>query len=234
MSGARHIPEALLERYLAGDVAPSQRAELEARIAADPQAQQRLAALRADSAAYLIKHPPGPVAHKLAARPKKSWWALLAAPMAVAAAALFFVLQRPAVTREDDFGIKGDLAVAVYRQNDVGQGERVEPGATLKGGDRVRFEVRAGRDGWVAILSRDGTGHVTVYYPYQGATAARYSANEALLPGAIGLDDTRGTEDVWVLFSPKPFALPSYVELLEKGGTPAFSDVAASRVSWTK
>jgi hypothetical protein len=229
----RPIPEALLERYLAGDLKPAQKTELEARIAADPSEQRRLEAVRADHAAYLIKHPPGPTVARLSARPRIAWWAWVLAPLTAAAAALFFVIQRP-LQQEDELGLKGALAVSVYRQTDSGPSERIDPGSTVNAGDRIRFEVRAGRDGWVAVLSRDGAGHVTVYYPYQGAAAARYSAADALLPGAIGLDETQGPEEIWVLFSPRPFGLASYVELLEKGGTPVFRGVAASRINWTK
>jgi hypothetical protein len=227
MNERRPIPDALLERYLAGDLDEARRKELEARLADSPEERARLDALRADSAAFLIKHPPGPLVAKAeVARPRvPRWLALVLAP--VATALLVFVLLRP---REPDIGLKGDVALTVYRVNAEGAIARVEPGALLKAGDRVRFEVRAASDGWIAVLSRDGAGRVTVYYPYGGQAAARYSSSEPVLPGAIGLDETKGREDVWVFFSPKPFALTPYVDTLTSGGSPS----AAARASWTK
>lgn len=221
MSDRRPIPDALLERYLAGDLDEARRKELEARLAESPEDRARLDALRADSAAFLIQHPPGPLVAKAQASrrpPLYRWLRLVLVPLATAV--LVMVLMPPRYTA------KGDVAFVVFRQS----GERIAPGATVNGGEHIRFEVRAPSDGWVAVVSRDGAGHVTVYYPYGGQAAARYSTAEPLLPGAIGLDETKGREDVWVFFSTKPFALTPYVDMLTSGGSPQ----AAARASWTK
>jgi hypothetical protein len=78
--------------------------------------------------------------------------------------------------------------------------------------------VKAARDGFVAVLSRDGAGKVSVYYPYDGKEAAPYSAAQPLLPGAIALDETPGREDLWTLFSSHGFELAPYVEQLKRTG----------------
>lgn len=57
-TGARIVPDALLERYLA-DVLPAEaRSEIEALLARSPEERARLEELRAGSAAFLLKHPP--------------------------------------------------------------------------------------------------------------------------------------------------------------------------------
>lgn len=55
---ARHIPDALLERYLTDSLDAAERARLEATLADSRQDQARLAELRADSEAFLLRHPP--------------------------------------------------------------------------------------------------------------------------------------------------------------------------------
>lgn len=234
MSEGRRIPDALLERYLAQDLAAEARADVEAKLAASASERARLEELRADSAAYLIKHPPGPLLAKAGldkpARPR--WWLVLAPLGAVACLALVVLAVRE---REPDSQVKGGLVLSVFRQREGGAAaERLPSGATLSSGDRVRFEVRAPADGWVAVLSRDGAGRVTVYYPDHGRQAAPYTTSAALLPGATGLDDTRGPEQVWAVHGASPFALDPLVKALEAGGAPSAQGLSAARFDWVK
>ncbi|MBL8952403.1 MAG: DUF4384 domain-containing protein [Myxococcaceae bacterium] len=229
MTAPRPIPEALLERYLANDLGPDERRSVDERLAASAPDRARLDAMRADSAAFLIKHPPGPVAAKLAEPSRARGFIGWLAPLALAAAAFIAVVMlKP--PPEPDIGLKGDVALAVFRQTEGGA-ERVESGATLKAGDKLRFEVRAKEAGYVAIVSRDGAGAVTVYYPFQGTTSAAYRPEEALLPGAIALDETPGEEVVWAVYATKAFELDSVMKAVAAGGAPA---APFARVSWTK
>jgi RNA polymerase sigma factor (sigma-70 family) len=57
----RRITDALLEHYIADELEPEEKARLEAILAASPMDQARLAELRADSAAILLRHPAGPL-----------------------------------------------------------------------------------------------------------------------------------------------------------------------------
>ena len=99
----RHIPDALLERYLTDSLDAAQRSRLEEALTHAPQERARLEALRADSAAFLIRNPPGPLVAKLQGQ-RRPWWrsrpALLVQGLAVVAvASLLFALQGEALLR---------------------------------------------------------------------------------------------------------------------------------------
>jgi hypothetical protein len=223
-AGGRRVQEALLERYLADALSPQARQQVEAVLAESEADRARLEELRADSAAFLVQNPPGPlVARYEATLPakRKPWWLLLVP--ALAASVLVVVWQR-----EDPFTVKGSVSLVLHRKAGDGSA-KVEPGATLAPGDVLQFEVRSAEDGYVAVLSRDGQGTVTVYHPFEGPRAARYQAASPLLPAAIELDDVRGREDVYALHSREPFALDWAVAALKEGRP--LADVAPKGVA---
>ncbi len=92
-------------------------------------------------------------------------------------------------------GTKGSVGVEVYVQRDDGAA-RVHNGDILHEGDRIRFATRA--DGYedVVVLSVDGAGIVSVFYP-DDADADPLPVPpfaRQLLPDAIELDDAVGPE----------------------------------------
>ncbi|WP_163995035.1 DUF4384 domain-containing protein [Pyxidicoccus caerfyrddinensis] len=211
-AGERRIKDALLERYLSDALAPEARGQLESVLAESAPDRARLEELRADSAAFLVQHPPGPlVARYEAAEParRRPWWLLLVP--ALAASVLVGVWPR-----ENPYTVKGTVSLVLHRKAGDGSA-RVEPGATLAPGDVLQFEVKAAEDGYVAVLSRDGQGTVTVYHPFGGTEAARYQATRPMLPAAIELDEVRGHEEVYALHSREPFALDWAVAALTEG-----------------
>jgi len=222
---SRAVPDALLERYLAGDLPAEKKAALDAQLTADDRA--RLDELRADSAAYLVKHPPGPLVAKLGDAPRRPWWQFLA-PVVVAATVAVVLWVR---TREPDETVKGGVVFAVQKRDGGG----VRGGDVVHPKDVVRFELRAPGPGYVAVLSRDGAGHVTVYYPYGEVDAAPYLPEQSLLPGAIALDDTLGEEKVYALWSGHGFKLTPLVEALERDGRMSAPDgVTLLELDWDK
>jgi hypothetical protein len=228
------IPEALLERYLAGELSPEVRSQLENELAASPENQARLDALRADSAAFLTLHPPGPLVAKARGTQRARSWVGWGAALAGAAAAITLGITQLVRPTEPELGLKGNLALSVYRQT-AGGSERLSPDAVVHAGDSLRFEVRAPSDGFVAVLSRDGAGHVSVYYPMGAREPAKHHAAEPVLPGAVGLDATLGFETIYVVYAEKPFALEPALKSLEQTGQlqpdPA---LRIERFSWTK
>lgn len=218
----RRIKDPLLERYLAGDLDAAAKARVEELLRESEADQQRLAELRADSQAFLTQHPPGQmIARFERERARALRWRLpaLLAPFAAAAALLLLFIEPPSGgdRGEPEFTPKGLALVIHKKQGD--SSARVEPGTVLRPGDAVRFEVKAGRRGFVAVLGRDGGGEVTVYYPYGGAESAAYEPGAPLLPTAIELDASSGREQVYAIFGDQPFALPPIVERLRSGAT---------------
>ncbi|MGA9520639.1 MAG: DUF4384 domain-containing protein [Myxococcaceae bacterium] len=212
----RRIKDPLLEKYAAGGLTAEARAEVEKVLAESEPDRARLAELEAESRAFLTAHPPGPLVERYEkTRRKRSWWhwPLMLSPALAAATAVLVVMLTPNPVEEPEYTTKGTVTVSVHKK----QGDssvQVEPGQVLHPGDAVRFEVRAGRPGYVAVIGRDARGNVTVYHPWGGTEAARYRVEEALLPTAIELDEVTGTETLYALYAEKPFSLGWAVEAL--------------------
>jgi hypothetical protein len=207
----------MLEGYLVGALDARARAEVEAVLAESEADRARLEELRAESAAFLIQHPPGPLVARFEDSQRRGWhgrMALLLTPLLAVAAAVTLVVLVPT---EDPYRTKGGVALALHRKHGEGSA-RVTPGETLSPGDSVRFEVRTeGTSGYVAVVGRDAAGVVTVYYPYDGSAAVPHDAREPLLPDAIELGEGDGEEVVYALFSAKPFSLDWAVAALKEG-----------------
>jgi hypothetical protein len=214
---ARRIPDSLLERYLADALDARTRAQLEETVASSPADRARLEELRADSAAFLIQHPPGPLVDRFRQERKRGqWWRRpeLLIPVFASAALALLVLVPHII--EPPYTSKGPAILVLHRKTEQGS-EQVSSSVPLAPGDSIRFEVRADGSGYIAVLGRDAKGVISIYHPYGGATAAPYDVAQQQLPGAIELDDTLGREDLYVLHSPRPFALEWAVRALEQG-----------------
>lgn len=142
----------------------------------------------------------------LLARLAAHWRLAVPALAAAAAVALVFVGVRTGEPPgpESDLRIKGGPLLQVW----AARGERVfrlEEGARLQAGDRIRFVVERGEAGpYLLIASRDGAGTVSVYFPAQGERSEAVEAGPRELPGAIELDATPGTERLFAFFSERP------------------------------
>jgi hypothetical protein len=210
----RHIPDALLERYLADALPAEAKSRLESTLASSPEDQARLAELRADSAAFLLQHPPGPLVARFQedSQRAKGWRRpLLLAPLlaATAAAVVLAVLPPP-------YTIKGSVLLVLHRKEGAGSAIVPREGPVAPHAS-IRFEVKGATGGFVAILSRDPQGTLTVYHPFGGTAAAPYDAAQPLLPGAIELDGTLGREDIYVLHSAQPFDVTWALQALRAG-----------------
>lgn len=216
MNDPRPIPDALLELYLLDELPSNAKADVEARLSASAAEQARLDDLRADSAAFFVSHPPASLAARVVPSKAPSRWAAwFSVALAGATAASLAFATLVSTPDEESYGIKGAPALIVHRQSEKGS-TSVASGSTLKPGDTLAFEVRAPSHGFVAVLSRDGSGHVTAYFPTGSSDAAPYSPQAPVLHGAIKLDETPGAETAWLVFSTQPFALRPWIERLER------------------
>jgi hypothetical protein len=215
--GKRQIRDALLERYLADALDVSTRANIETVLKTSEADQMRLSELRADSAAFLTQHPPGPLVARFEGNQfRLRRWRFLSysvATVVCAAAALLLYFKRSA---EDSFGAKGAVGLSVYKKAADGALE-VGPDTTLSAGDEIRFKIEAPAARYVAVISRDAQGNVTVYYPFRGLAAEPYEPANSLLPAAVSLDAVTGNEDLYALAGPDPFRVESVVDALKSG-----------------
>lgn len=148
-------------------------------------------------------------------------WGWLPA-VGVAALGLFFAIKRP------DTRLKGStpFTLSLIARTPDGSVQRVDPGARLRAGDQLRFEVATT---WpraeVALISLDGRGVVSPLVPAAGNTAAIAGGQRVLLEGAVELEDNVGVERVVLVACQRPMAVAAIVDaaraaLIRAGGDP--------------
>jgi hypothetical protein len=122
------------------------------------------------------------------------------------AAALALVLGPGTQTEDDEYvGIKGEASFELVAQREAGQAFPVKAGATLKPKDKVRFVVSPGAARFVLVGSLDGAGTFSVYHPFGAGQSEPLGGPARLeLASTIELDETVGTERVYVVLSETP------------------------------
>lgn len=179
------------------------------RIAASPL--QALTRARPDAAA-------GGVGPRRAAG--RRWLAGAGAALAAAAALLLVVGREPL----DPGGVRGKGASHVGFF--VKHGAAVRRGAVrerVSPGDALRFVVTSTAPRYVAVLSRDGAGQVSVYHP-RGPRAERVEPGvERALDASVVLDDVLGEERLYALTCSAAIELaPLGAALRRAGAEPAW------------
>ena len=144
-------------------------------------------------------------------------WELTALGLAAATAAVVLVTRgapRRPDAREADLRSKGDASLTVFRRH-AGSVSVLSDGARVEPGDSLRFLADPAGYRWLLVLSLDGGGRSTVYLPYGG------SASRPIDPlrrfeddGSITLDETRGPERIFALFSDQPIAAAEAIRAL--------------------
>ncbi len=168
---------------------------------------ERLRALEDDASASASELPPLPAAPRRAPP-----WRIVAGFTAAAAALLLVVVGRPGAVQvgvetpsehEDRDApttrTKGAPTLQFYiRRGDAvlegGPGERLYPG------DHVRFAYSWTEPGYITVLSRDGAGELSVYFPSDAGAYAAQPGERVDLPGAVQLDEVTGPEVFYGVF----------------------------------
>jgi anti-sigma factor RsiW len=163
----------------------------------------------------------------------RGWFALgIATPLVAAAVALLvYVRPRPVastVPPEAELGIKGDRPIFEVYARRGAHVFAVQNDAVLAPGDEIRFAVAPNGSAFVLIASIDGSGSMTVYYPYNGAKSANVDPRSRTeLPGSIVLDAAQGPERVVAVFSRAPIqAADLAAKLRRQGPTPSLPALA--------
>jgi hypothetical protein len=212
-----------LDRLLAHDLDVGARARAEDHLAGCAACRERRDRLAAEVRDFQASGPPRaltPPAPQVPAaraqpgqvlplRPRRrvlAAWGAGAGALLAAAAVLLLVRPSdtgtPEVTRRK--GADGRLGFFVKR------GAAVSPGAAgviVHPDDRLRFTYTLDRPGYVAVLSVDGAGVASVYYPDTPEAAAVPAGLDQPLPASTILDDTLGPETLYGLFCDQPVVL---------------------------
>jgi len=210
----------------AGDLGPAEAAFVDAHLAACPACRAAADEIERDCADYgsraeaerarlMAALANAPQEIETARRSRRAVGIGVAAVALAAAAAIALVVVVPRVQEgargpdriaPEDVGFKGALAVRIVAK----RGEKqfaVRQGEALEAGDALRFVVTASEPGWIAVLSVEATGGVSVFYPAADPWPLRIDdRGRRELPGSIILDDARGAETYVVLYSTAPFS----------------------------
>ncbi|MDR1932202.1 MAG: hypothetical protein LBQ57_05165, partial [Spirochaetales bacterium] len=188
----------MLERYNLGELAPWEKADVEAALAADSSLAGRVAELRRSDEEILAAMPAAlsaaEIQKKAALRKSGGRTPRLRRPvMGLCAAALLAALILPAFwfSRQDgeEERAKGNTELAVYLKTGGGD-ERVQNDTVVREGNTVQLAYMSAESRYGVIFSLDGRSAVTLHYPYAAGQSTRLvSGRRTALAEAYTLDD---------------------------------------------
>lgn len=157
------------------------------------------------------------------------WLLPVAGGLAVATALVLVARPIGPPSGEPIIQTKGGAPLTIIAQHD-GQQLTVDDGVTrLRAGDRLRFVVRPGDDRFVLIAAVDGSGHATIYHPFNGEQSAPIEdAPRVEIPGSIALDASPGPERVFILLSRQPLPAAAVRAALDRVGAQGQAAVRAT------
>jgi len=151
-----------------------------------------------------------------AARSRGGW---IGAALAAAASVAIWVGQAPSErlpTEQTRAKGSAHLGFYVKRSGQVFQGG---PGELLRPGDAIEFSYEAPAHGYLAVLSRDGAGHASIYFP-TGSRAQALAPGPHLLAQSTTLDAVLGRELLYALWCEAPVELEPIRSVLESSREP--------------
>lgn len=157
-------------------------------------------------------------------------WPWLAVPAFAALMLIVVLWQRPRPIPE--LAIKGEASWQVFANRD-GQTFAVRDGTELAAGDRIRFAVQPDGARHLLVASIDGSGAVTIYYPYGGDQSASIEGDRIELAGSIVLDAAPGPERIYAILSDRPVAaivVRAALRALAAGGAAAIRGTSTLQV----
>ncbi len=242
------ISDYQLERYLLREGTDDELADLERRLADDPELAQRLAALERSNEELHRRYPPewmrGQIELKLkraqGRRVQRTWsgyrlWAVPAVALILAVVAVPTLLDDQETSEAPATRIKGgdqEPRLLVFRKLSIGV-ERLQDEALARSGDLVQLAYRSGGLQFGAILSVDGRGTVTQHLPATGAEAVPLAAQDTL-DVAYELDDAPRWERFYLVAADRRFGLAAVKTKLAAGDVALGDDVRLFRFTVKK
>jgi len=195
---ARCVSDLELDRLVGGELGSTEERELLGHATGCESCRARLEAIRADQRSFAEKQAPLVLPRRTGGRRRAMM--LGAASTLAAAACLILLFGRMAVSPEPvTLPTKGGKALQFYvlRHGEVSAGNEQ---MSLHPGDAVEFVFSSQMPGYLAILSLDGAGRASVYFPAGADRAAPFPEGFAQpVPVSTILDDTLGTERIYAL-----------------------------------
>ncbi|MFL5345042.1 MAG: hypothetical protein ACJ8AT_09615 [Hyalangium sp.] len=150
---------------------------------------------------------------KPAPLPERLWGLLrrLSLPLtAVAAAAIVLLLVRPGEEpAAPGTRLKGSPTLHVFRLRGD-HAEEVLSGEPFAPGDRLRFTVDLGSEGYVKVLGVEASGALYTAWPLDSGVQTRMAAGHGIeLPGAVALDAQPGRETLYLVHCPLAVGPPA-------------------------
>ena len=204
-----HVSDLRWDRLLAGELAAEAAAAARAEAEACDGCRARLEQITRERDAFATRRVPVR---------RTRWWRLAApAALAAAAAAVVLVVRRPSDEAGDRPKGTGP-SLELFASSDRGT-RSLAAGDRIHAGERLQAAYHAARDGFGAVLARDGGGTANAYVPARGDAMVALPAGElASFPASTVLDDVTGEEIVILLWceSARPLA-PLLAELRTSG-----------------
>jgi len=207
-----------LDRYLVGELPAVEAAQLREHLASCARCREAKEALSAAQSDYLSLAPP-------LRRPPRAGRAVAWGVGAVALAATCVLALSPQGIRS-----KGaPMSIGMYVQHEQVV-RRALPGEAVAPGDLVRFAYSSRQPRYLAILSVDGAGIASVYFPDGPSAVGVPAAEDAPLPLGTRLDGVLGEEQVVALFCDRPQLLEPVRQALQ-ATSPALPSVPGCTVA---
>lgn len=200
-----------LRRFLAGELSPERRAEIESDASLAPRLEKLAAEQRAEDAAFALEMPMPRFLDEHAKRtaPKATLLSRVlsmrftvgATALAATAAAVLFV-----VTPGDGERIKSDGAHVGFLVREHEGARFGVDGEQLRAGDQIQFAVKDDAErGAMVLVGVDGRGAVTVYAAERVDTQRTKGPGEQVkarvLTESVVLDDATGAERFFVVYA---------------------------------
>ncbi len=226
-SATTHPSAFELERLVADDLAETGAHALKKHIASCTPCDERLRELKADIAAFRIEVPFAAFSARhqksLEERTSKPWfflnpmrsWGALTALGCVTALLLFMPFGSTPMDTETT-RIKGGAAEITYELlNANGQYRPAMRGETRTAGDEIIVLVSPPENHhYLAVIGIDGEGTISSYYPTEQDTDVVLAPVPASgrLPTSLVLDESRGKERLFAVFSAEPETLDTILQ----------------------
>lgn len=217
-----------LDRLVVGALKGSDASDVETRIAACNHCRERLEAFQTARAEFARRPTP----MWLGGRRARRRLGISATIAAAAAAAL--LLFRPADQDPASIRLKGPdyFGYTIVRPDGTIRGDQDSAMATP--GDELQWHFRTSEERYVAVLSRDPVGHISVYYPDGPEAALLLVGQKQALPLALRLDATIGEEELLGLICKTPVQLEPVRSRLQSGNATFPEQCTVRRYTLTK